>query len=368
MTDQRLRELLRERVDDVTTRDLTADAWAAAARTRRRRTAGVIAGVIAGVVVAGGVVVTGGSDPDTRPAPPATSPSVSRSADADTTHLDAPVRRGPDVEEESDLPLLADSPLPETIDLTSATSPVPRAVRAVALIQSGSRVVVLTDDGGLYTFDESRLDRVSDRGGNVRTPLSSESLAPDGRHAFFVQNSSLEVYDFAGGGWTKIDTPQWHAESARWVSDTEIYVSAPGLEPDGEGTTYDLEGSASPARIDRAPLWDAPTAHPWGPQRGAARSYFVDRPEGTGMAVVVRLEGKALLLALPDGIDGPDDRVMRFKGCCPVVGWLDPDVVLFESRSTEGARILAWRAGTREVSLVSDLGGSYVRASFADLS
>ena len=37
----------------------------------------------------------------------------------------------------------------------------------------------------------------------------------------------------------------------------------------------------------------------------------------------------------------------RWNQCCPVVGWLDPETVLFESRHEE-ARILAWRVGTED--------------------
>jgi hypothetical protein len=54
----------------------------------------------------------------------------------------------------------------------------------------------------------------------------------------------------------------------------------------------------------------------------------------------------------------------RFKNCCPVAGWLDPDTVVYESRQTAGL-VVAWRVGTHDFRLVSRINGQYDAASFA---
>ena len=63
------------------------------------------------------------------------------------------------------------------------------------------------------------------------------------------------------------------------------------------------------------------------------------------------------LSALAFGLD-------RAKGCCPVVGWLDADTVVFES----GSRLLAWRVGTHDVTRVAELAGDVSVGSWATLS
>ncbi len=67
------------------------------------------------------------------------------------------------------------------------------------------------------------------------------------------------------------------------------------------------------------------------------------------------------------GSPGGDERWLQ---CCPVVGWADADVAMYESRSVT-PRIIAWTVGTHTFETVSTITGftpgeqSYV-ASYAD--
>ena len=102
---------------------------------RRVAVAGVT--VLAVALVAGGVAaVRGDRGAPARPAPQGPPPSVTTSP-ADAEYQDLPVWWSPDLDEELDLPLLRDSPLPRDIDLTAevpalADQPIERAVAAFA--------------------------------------------------------------------------------------------------------------------------------------------------------------------------------------------------------------------------------------------
>ena len=250
MTDQRLRDLLDDRVSDVVTTDLVAGAWERAARTRRRRTRVALAGAAAAVVaVAGTTVAVTGTGRDSSPPGPSASTSAPQPTGAARPageYDGASVWWGPSVEQEPDLPRLAGSGLPSRIDLGAARRPVPNGLRAVGAFEVRKVAYVLTDSRELYRLDIGHLDRIADEGGNVRSPLSEESVSPDGRHLFLLQESSLEVYDLTDGSWTTIDTPDWLAEGARWLSNEEIWV------PDRLGSVDSGTASASTARADRS--------------------------------------------------------------------------------------------------------------------
>lgn len=105
-----------------------------------------------------------------------------------------------------------------------------------------------------------------------------------------------------------------------------------------------------------------PEGDPWGAIASTgdrvAQDVFLAGPvDGTGVsnpeAVVVRTGDHVDVLTM-----WPMATATRQKGCCEVLGFLDDDTVLFASRSTEGYRLLAWRVGTPEVSLVSRLVGA----------
>lgn len=387
MTDQRLRELLTERVADVTTIDLASGAWdrAAGVRRRRRAAAGVVVAVVA-VVGATSAVVSGPGDHEPTP-PPATSssdPAVPR-AERDGRYAGADVWWAPSTDQEARLPRLR-SALPAEIDLGSPVGDVPAGVEALALFQlwgeEPGEVIVLGRAGTSYTLDASRLDDYVDARGNTLPVVTAESLAPDGRHAFFVQERSLEVYDFGDGSWTSIPTERWAAEGAAWQPPALIrvpiagagvpevrLVSASGKE---RGTTFASNHIAGFRDRD-----DPYGRSAWGRGGWGAQAMYLAGPVGRGVssvdAVAVvdgTLSGRVLeadkVLAMRPEAEGG-----RWNQCCPVIGWLGNDLVLFESRSG-AARILAWRPGTPDLFRVSDIRGwtpgeeSYV-ASFADL-
>ncbi len=134
-----------------------------------------------------------------------------------------PVWWAPTTDEEADLPQLTGSGLPEQIDLSEIAGEVPVGMRAAGLFQlwgeQPGQVVVVGADGASYSLDVSRLEPVTD-GGGLRPPVTQESLSPDGRYAFFVQERSLEVYDFDRATWTTIPAEQrWTVESAEWADD-----------------------------------------------------------------------------------------------------------------------------------------------------
>ena len=59
----------------------------------------------------------------------------------------------------------------------------------------------------------------------------------------------------------------------------------------------------------------------------------------------------------PDAILVLPQESARQKQCCQVAGWLDRDVLLYESRSSEGLRLLAWQQGTKNFWQVAEVTG-----------
>jgi hypothetical protein len=369
MTDHDLRDLLHDRVADLTGPDLSATAWQRAARLRRRRRATVTGGVAAAVVVVAVVVAsvddrTGG---DRDGAPPASSlPSGSPAPDRGSgvpqatqmaDYRGAAVWEAPPPEDELALPRWPEPSLPEVIDPDAATAGVPHAP-ARGLVADGRRVFALGEGGVLFELDLARLARVSDEGGNRLSPVTAYSLAPDGRHAFFVQESSLEILDLVTGRWRTLDTPDWLAEGARWTSNDEIWVPDTLSSP-RSGTLHHLDGIVSQAQeLGVGRDFGEET---WGPAIAAgnrvAQAMFLAGPvDGTGVsnpeAVVVETDGLYDVLTM-----WPLGTATRQKGCCEVLGFLDDDTVLFASQSSEGSRLLAWRVGTPEVFLVARFTG-----------
>jgi len=272
----------------------------------------------------------------------------------------AHVWEAPPAEVELDLPRWTEPSLPEVLDLGTAQAGLP-GTPAHGLLTEDGRVFALSGTGALTELDVSRLDRVSDEGGNRLDPVSTHSLSPDGARAFFVQESSLEVLELATGRWQTIDTPDWLAEGARWVAPDEIWVPD-ALGSRGAGTLHGLDGSVGPANVRWQDLgFGQENEDGWGALATSrdrlAQTMFLAGPvDGTGVsnpeAVVVRTGERVDVLTM-----WPMATATRQKGCCEVLGFLDDDTVMFASKSTEGYRLLAWRVGTEEVFLVSRLAG-----------
>lgn len=374
MTAQDLHDLLHDRVADVTTADLAPDlpatAWRGATRRRTRRRTTAVAGAAVAVLVVGAVVagIEDGRDGGPDGAPASSVPTPSGGSDdaaavPTATRMDdyrgAGVWEAPPAEDELDLPRWTGSPLPEVIDLTTATTR-PAGVPARGLVAEGSRVFALGEDGSLSELDVSGLAPVSDEGGNRLSPVTPYSLSSDGTRAFFVQERSLEVLDLVTGRWQTVGTPDWLAEGARWASADEIWVPNE-LSSSGAGTLYGLDGSVSMANVHWVELGFGTVDDTWGAVASTrdrtAQTVFLPGPvDATGVsnpeAVVVRTGARFDALTM-----WPAGTATRQKGCCEVLGFLDDDTVLFASRSTEGYRLLAWRIGTADVYLVSRFAG-----------
>ncbi len=197
-----------------------------------------------------------------------------------------------------------------------------------------------------------------DEAGNRLGPVTPSSLSPDGSRAFFVQESSLEVLELSSGRWQSIDTPDWRAEGARWVTAEEIWVpDAPSSR--GAGTVYGLDGARRQALVSWLGLGFGREGGTWGVAASTgdrvAQDVFLAGPvEGSGVsnpeAIVVRTGDQVDVLTM-----WPAGSATRQKGCCEVLGFLDDDTVMFASRSDVGYRLLAWRVGTGDVYLVGRL-------------
>ena len=339
MTQERLRELLRERVADETMPDYSGRAWQAARVVRRRRRLGAAAGVVVATVgIAGGIAVLDSAPP----APPvdqgvsdaSTSPTAESEAESeagDATYKGVPIWWSPDQDEEQLLPAV-DSPLPAEIDLDDATSYQPGELdRAVAAFARGRQVIVVGPKGQLRTVDVSQLQEVTKPNGYSYFPTSTAMLASNGEWLVFRQPGP----DDAG---FNIATGEW--------------ISAP----------YSDDADAGPLDL----TFDASAAQRYGENRDGAQSF------GMGVNLPVRdpsvdlsgpefLVARGAVLAIMDRFA---DEGSRYKDCCPVAGWLDDETVVYESRQSEPL-LVAWRLGSHDFGLVSRIRGAYDVASFA---
>jgi hypothetical protein len=334
MTDQDLRDLLQERVADLTTTDLSASAWREARRLRTRRRSGAVAGVAVGALAVAGIAVLteSGRDPRGDAGPTTSSPSLGEPEGPDALAGDAPVYFSPDPAAEDDLEPAEDAGLlPRNLDLAPdapavESHPVTRAVAAIAVTRSRrlDRVVLVTPDGyrtlTLPPGAQPREDMLSADGTSVELPTAT--------------------YTFATGAWTRHPgaSPVW-----------------PEVPPQMAGTTP-----------FGAPRWEPATG-----MAAVAYDFGADVPSAEGstghpesIAVTPTL-GPPTILSIDWPVDGG-----RWKRCCPVAGWLDPDTIVYESRSAE-PKLIAWRVGTHDFSLVSRVVGlrsdEWYVASFAGL-
>lgn len=285
--------------------------------------------------------------------------SATPPAEPDATVRGTRVWWGPEVDAEQSLPPYDDAPLPATIDL-AATEPTPAWpwVRAV-FGTGGPQVVVLAPDGTTSVLDTARLAPFRDEGGNVGDPLTAGAgLDPSGSHVAFAQESSLEVYTFATRAWATVDTDDGAAEGARWWR--------PGVLILASGETYAIDGTPLGNREADwktvAEEGDAPYGALSVVEGAVAQSVRLPGPVAGGdignpEAVVVRRGRERLALALP--------QAGRSRACCPVVGLLDADTVVFRS----GDSLLAWAVGTDAVRRVAEVvGATGWTGSFGDLS
>jgi len=343
MTQERLRELLRERVADEQMPDRSAQAWGRARTVRRRRRLGAVAGVAGVAVLVSGGIAALSSTPLTDPREPGVSDTrttpgapTSTAVVPDATYEGAPLWWSPDQAQERTLTPI-DSQFPAEIDLDASEPFVPGELgHAIAAFARGREVVLLGPSGELRTVDVSSVEKFTKPNGYRYFPASSWMLTPDGEHLVFPQDDHDAVFSLGTGSWSTV--------------------------PRGTGLV-----KQDPPR----PPFDASAAQQYGAAHQGAASW------GMGVAALpVRdsgedLSGPEFLVA--DSADGPAvlafmDRFSngqdnRWKDCCPVAGRLDQDWVVYESRQSTPL-LVAWHVGTGEFRLVSRILGAYDLASF----
>ncbi len=389
MTDHELRDLLHERVADVTMPDLSEVAWARATRSRRRRTAGVVAATVAAVVVTAVAVAGGdGTHRSTAPGPstqqPTPSPRVTVPADpdpapgAEDTKPDGhfrgrPVYWGPLPSQEETLPRV-DSPFPETIDLSAPapgldSSPIRAALAAYALLDrnGGTRLLLLAPDGSLRTVDTSRVAPYDDGSGDDISVGHESLLSPTGEYLAFPQAGRVLVLTLATGEWSTVDTHGSPTTTLHWMGDTDLWL--PPSTQGGRGLMYSvLDGHRSGTTNLTAP--DDPLGPGSGPYYrwrmgpgGIAQSWT--RVSGLPVpddeitpSQVIRVDGDSpardALLVLSSSTLPEDD--VRADFCCGVVFWLDDDTVVYDSQA-QPRRLIAWQVGTHALGWVATIEG-----------
>ncbi|MFC4787112.1 hypothetical protein ACT8ZV_21730 [Nocardioides sp. MAHUQ-72] len=384
MTDQELRDLLHERVADVTGRDLSDAAWGRATRIRRRRTAGVVAGAVAAVAVVA-VAVSGGpgADRSTGPGPATQRPSPTASVPAwpdgpagtkpDGHYRGWPVYWGPLVSQEETLPRV-DSPFPEEVDLSApapdlADEPITSALAAYALLDDdgGTRLLLLAPDGSLRSVDTSRVAPYDDGAGEDISVGHDSLLSPTGEYLAFPQAGHVLVLTLATGEWRSVDTGTAPTTTLHWMGDTDLWL--PPTTQGGAGPMFSaLDGRRSGATSIAAPagpfVGEAGAYGRWrmGPG-GIAQSWGrieglpVPRNEITpSQALLVQGDAparNAMLVLSAASLSGDHPRPDH---CCSVEFWLDVETVVYESPA-QPRRLVAWRVGTHDMGLVTSIVG-----------
>jgi hypothetical protein len=372
MTDT-LRDLLRESVADADMPDVAELAWAEGGRARLRRAASAVAGVAAVALLATGVVWAVGqrdghraAQPVRPPSPTAPSTPYAEKDKPDGEYQGTSVWWAPSVEQESSLPAYPDGPLPRTIDLSApalslASDPLRSAVAAFALVGdsgSPSEVLLLGPDGSLHavplTADDGSPAPVSpmrDPEGNLRVRAGASMLSPSGKYLMFPQAGSIRLLRLRDSRWSTIATG-FSAWDATWTAEDDIVLWDPD-RPDAHAPVYGVDGrpvSRARAPDELNPRWNGDL---YGvPRRSLtgslAQSYIagLDVPQPPELHLSPRQSDAIGIASAPDAMLVLPQEPARQKECCPVAGWLDTDVLLFESRSSEGLRLLAWQQGT----------------------
>jgi hypothetical protein len=391
MTDQQLRDLLRDRVADESMPDVSAAAWRAGSRARRRERAAVVgaAVLVTATVATGATVLTGDGGPvQPAPAPGTSTPTAGPTTDADdaavwdpepsdrpdATYQGVPVWWSPDERQELTLPAVG-SQLPEVIDLGVRVKAIDYAVAAFSDVE-GDRVLLTGPSGGQVSVDISWLDDVVKPNGYSYRPVHEAMLSPTGRYLVFPQAGSVQVYFVEKGTWRRIDTGDRTTRFVAWVNDDSfILPDAPGRI----GDAIDVRGQPA-GRLELTPPdpgFDTGTAAPYGRTRtgqvGRAQTWgmgadlpvrdgrYVSQPDFLSVDDSGSPKALAFMWRIGNGDDGG-----RSKNCCPVASWLDERTIVYESRQTEPV-LVAWVVGTNQFRLVSRIEGDYAVASFTRL-
>jgi len=380
MTDQQLRDLLEERVAEVTMPDLSGVAWREGRRTRRRdrlAVLGAAAFAMAAVTVGVAVLADDGRTTGPTPAPGVPTLTPTPSAGPDAAYEGVPVWWSLGQAQEVNLPPVEDAPLPAVIDLGSG--PLVEAMdRAVAAFSVGDQVRLVDSDGGQANVSLERLGDLVKPNGYGYRPVHQSMLSPTGDYLVFPQNDGVAVYTVGTGEWRSIDTGDQVTRFVTWVADDAFAL--PPTQAGGSGPVYDVAGAQRGDLRSESfePPFDVGSTQAFGPTRrldgSQAQSYGMGVPIPVADAggylsepefIAAEAGGVTSVLALMWDIRG-GGQSGRFLQCCPVAGWLDDRTLVYESRQTDPA-LVAWTVGTDDFGLVSRIEGQYLLASFARL-
>lgn len=353
MTHHELRQLLSERVEHETPVDLTARAWEAGRRQRRRRAGVLAAGAAAAVAIAAVAVPTLGDDgPRRAPGDPAaptanSSPSVAQVSGARVGAY--AVSYAPTVGQEAGLPDFTGdrAGFPAEIDLSAdapsaETDPLPRAQLAVAVYgERGIERTLLVLGDQVRTLD-------------LPGEPAAEMLSPDGRFLQVARNRQVWVFDVQSGTWTTFTAMR---VILGWQADHRLDISGGYCTVEGKCVDQNyipfLGGGEPPQLGERAQFygqeqWTGSTLN------ASAQAIYTDvdvpMPDGSTQTnpeaiVVTRPIGNLLVFSYEPGGG-------RWNQCCPVAGWLPGGELAFESRHAD-ARLLTWRPGTADFAVLS---------------
>jgi hypothetical protein len=403
MTDT-LRDLLHESVADVDMPDVAELAWTEGGRVRRRRAVSAVAGAAAVVLTLGGVVWAVDQRDSDRAAQPVRSPSPtteptspavtsSPSTDkADGEYHGTSVWWAPSVAREAALPAYPGSPLPPDVDVSqvgreipSTMPPVGVGLAAFAVVGDApghvSSVGVLGSDGVVRLVDTSRVQPMRDPEGNLRVRVGPSMLSPTGEYLMFPQHGSIRLLRLADDTWSTIDTgsqPTWDATWADGSADRIVLWDSE--RPDAAAPVYDVSGARVGGSVRATDflnprfggdMYGLPRRSPNG---SLAQSYVagLDVPQPPALHLSPGQSDSIGIASAPDAMLVLPQETDRWKQCCQVAGWLDRYTLVYESHSSQGMRLLAWRVGTHRFWRVSDVvgwtsGQEYVVSSYARL-
>lgn len=381
MTDQQLRDLLEERVADVTAPDLTIGAWHAGRRDRRRHrwvAVGAAAVVVAAIGSGASLLADGGATgPEPAPALPHPPPTGAIGREPDATYEGVPVFWSPAQQDEQELDPV-DSPMPPVVDLVSGPLAKHLSHAVAAFAREGDRITLVGPGGGQVSLSIKGLDDVTKPNGYAYRPVHLSMLSPTGEYLVFPQDGSVRVYTVDTGEWRTIDTGAARTLDVTWVDGTTVLLPQNGSG--GVGPTWSVEGKplGEGERPRASPGFDVASSQAYG--QTFARGSSSAQSWGMGVPVPVRDSGSNIsnpdfvaatvggftsLLVMTFDLPG-ESETNRFKDCCPVAGWLSDDVLVYESKQTDPV-LVAWTVGTTEFRRVSRIEGEYYLASFADL-
>ncbi len=391
MTETRLREALHAAAERVAPPELAKVAWEGARRYRVRRAGAISGALLVAAVTSVVVLTTTGGQP--APSPGLGRPSGTHAPTRSSTAPTGPAgptpttvfQAGPSGAQERSSPLL-DTRL-RGLDLrarpAAVLSPAHRGrIVAAYLLGRGPYTAVLLLDSGERVRLDAVLQPNSDPAGNPQPVLDPRAVSADRSRVIFLQANGVVVADtstgtarrwkspgpFYGAGWLTADELVLTRSAGNVLFDVRTgQIAATRVEGELAAGGGALSVLMRPMRLSSAASADRIVTVPmdpgiFGDSSGAA--FLRSGRVATGVYTAhVNVSGVQVSnpqgVAVADTASGLADRLLVInydtdhgKGCCPVLGWLDDDTVLY---ANVGQRLLAWNVGTGELRRVIDL-------------